>query len=236
MMPSRTSKVRFKPGKFEIALFELLDDVQRVKIVIETIAVFAHAQIELLFAGVAEGRMADVVDQRQRFGEIGIEFQSAGDGAGNLRDFEGVGEAIAEMIGIARGENLRLGFQAAKRAGVNYAIAVAGVVVAVRMLRLGVAAAARTPHVHGVGGEHLQFDSSASRRSPPFSGAEACSRKDCCYHSRMLSEAAILRKLTAICLRLPAATEGVTFGHPRFASKEKCLPCSKEYKDELGIW
>jgi hypothetical protein len=129
-------------GIFKVALFELFDDVERVQIVIETLAMFAHAQVELLFAGVAEGRVADIVDQRESFGKISVEFQGSSDGAGNLGDFESVREAVAEMVGIARGENLRFGFQTAKRAGVNYAIAVAGIVVAVGVLRLRVAAAA----------------------------------------------------------------------------------------------
>ena len=112
----------------------MLDDVERVEIVVEALAVCAHAQIELLFAGMAERRMADIVDQRQRFGEIGIQMQSAGNGACDLRDFEGVREAIAEMIGIARGEDLRFGFQAAESARMDDAVAVARVIVAIGML------------------------------------------------------------------------------------------------------
>jgi hypothetical protein len=113
---------------------------------------FAHAQVELFFSGVAEGRVTNIVDQREGFGEIGIELQSAGDGAGDLRDFECVSEAIAKMIGVTRGEDLRLGFQSAKGAGMDYAIAIARIIVAIGMLRFRVTAAARTLHVHRVGG------------------------------------------------------------------------------------
>src|ERR1700723_354871 len=81
-------------------------------------------------------------------------MQSVGNGAGHLRDFEGVREAITEMIGVARGEDLRLGFEAAESAGVDDAVAVAGVIVAIGMLRLREAAAASAAHVHGVGCEH----------------------------------------------------------------------------------
>ena len=154
MMPSRTSKVRFRPGEIEIALLELFENIERVEIVVEVLAVRAHAQIELLFAGVAEGRMADVVREGQRFGEIGIQMQSAGNGAGHLRDFESVREAIAEVIGIARGEDLRFGFEAAESARMDDAVAVARVIVAIGMLRLREAAAAGAAHVHGVGCEH----------------------------------------------------------------------------------
>ena len=58
MIPSRTSNVRFKPGKIQISLLELLDDAQRMKIVIEVVSVFAHADVQLLFAAMPEWRMA----------------------------------------------------------------------------------------------------------------------------------------------------------------------------------
>jgi predicted DNA-binding protein (MmcQ/YjbR family) len=56
-----------------------------------------------------------------------------------------------------------------------------------------------------------------------------------CYDARMLSEDAILQKLRKICLRLPAATEGVSFGHPTFRVANKIFAVLEEYKGELGI-
>src|SRR5580692_4571898 len=97
--------------EIEITLFELFDNIKRVKVVVEAFAEFTHAQIELLFARMAEGRMADVVRERERFCEIGVLLQSISDGAGYLRDFQGVGKAIAEVIRVARGEDLRFGFE-----------------------------------------------------------------------------------------------------------------------------
>src|ERR1700679_3669376 len=79
-------------------------------------------------------------------------MQSVGNGAGHLRDFEGVREAITEMIGVARGEDLRLGFEAAESAGVDDAVAVAGVIVAIGVLRVRGAAAAKPAWIwHGPG-------------------------------------------------------------------------------------
>src|ERR1700741_3350844 len=117
--PFTNFESEIQAGIFKIALFELFDDVERMQIVIETLAMFPHAPVQLLFAGVAEGRMTDVMNQREGFGKISVEFQGSRDGARNLGDFESVREAVAEMIGIACGENLRFGFQTAKRAGVN---------------------------------------------------------------------------------------------------------------------
>src|SRR5271155_4595844 len=51
----------------------------------------------------------------------------------------------------------------------------------------------------------------------------------------MLSEGAILKRLRKICLRLPAATEGITFGHPTFRVEKKMFAVFEEYKGELGI-
>jgi predicted DNA-binding protein (MmcQ/YjbR family) len=51
----------------------------------------------------------------------------------------------------------------------------------------------------------------------------------------MVSEDAILKQLRKICLRLPAATEGITFGHPTFRVEKKMFAVLEEYKGELGI-
>src|SRR5215831_19672583 len=62
-------------------------------------------------------------------------------------------EAISEMIGEARGEDLRFGFEAAKGTGMDDAVAVARVVVTIRMRRFGKTTAAGLPHVHGIRSE-----------------------------------------------------------------------------------
>jgi hypothetical protein len=121
-------------GEVKVALLELLDNSQGVEIVIEAVAMLAHARVELPLAGVAEGRMADVMDEREGFSEVGVEFQGSGHGARNLRHFERVREPVPEMIGEARRENLRFRFEAAKGAGMDHAVAIARVVVAVGML------------------------------------------------------------------------------------------------------
>jgi len=76
-----------------------------------------------------------------------------GDGARDLRDFDGVGQAIAEVVGVAARENLGLRFQAAESPGVDDTVAVALKVVAVGMRRFGMAASAGIFYVDGVVGE-----------------------------------------------------------------------------------
>lgn len=132
---------QIQAGKAGITLLELLDNAQRVNVVIEAVAETAHLPVQFLFTGVRERRMADVVNQGQRFGEIFIETQHRGERAGDLRNLDGMGEPVAEMIGKAGREDLRLGFQTPESACVNDAIAVALKGVAVRMAGFGIAAA-----------------------------------------------------------------------------------------------
>jgi hypothetical protein len=136
-------------GEIEIMLLELLNDTQSVKIVIEAAAAGEHEFIELALAGVAERRMANVVNESESFGEIAVEAESRGGGAGDLHDFQSVRQAIAKMVGVARGKNLRLGFETTKRARVNDAVAVSRISVAIRMRRLRVAATQGLFNTHG---------------------------------------------------------------------------------------
>src|SRR5450755_1087509 len=147
-------KREVQPAEGGVALLEILHDAERMQIVVEEQAVLAHGSVESFFSGVSEWRMANIVNQRERFGEIGAEVERSSDGARDLCDFQAVSETVAEVVGIAPRENLRLGFETAKGAGMNHTIAVALKVVAVGMLRLGEAASAGVLDVHGVAGQH----------------------------------------------------------------------------------
>jgi hypothetical protein len=144
-------KRKIEPRKIQIALLELLDDAQRVQIVVEAIAVFAHAFVEFLFAGVAEGRMPDVVDERQRLDKLRVQAERRGHRAADLRNLESVRQAVAEMIRETCGENLGLGFEPAERARMNDAVAVPRVFTAIGVCRLRMAPATRMLRVHRPG-------------------------------------------------------------------------------------
>ena len=73
--------------------------------------------------------------ERERFGEIDVEAKRSRDRARDLRDFDGMRQPIAEVVGVAARENLRFCFEAAKGTGVNNAVAIALKVVAVRVRR-----------------------------------------------------------------------------------------------------
>src|ERR1017187_10029055 len=99
-------------------------------------------------------RMADVVDQSQRLNQIDIQVECRGDGARDLCHFHGVGQASTEMVGVAAGEDLRLVFQPAKGAGMDYAIAVPLKRIAIGVRRLGIAASTRILNANSVAGQH----------------------------------------------------------------------------------
>ncbi len=63
--------------------------------------------------------------ERQGLGEVLVEAERAGDGTGDLRDFEAVGEARAVMVALVIDENLCLVLQAPERGRMDDAIAVA---------------------------------------------------------------------------------------------------------------
>ena len=84
-----------------------------------------HLVVQHALAGVAEGRVAEVVGERDGFGEILVEPQRAGDRAGHLADFERVGQPGAEMLAVVAEEDLGLVLEAAERGGMDDAVAVA---------------------------------------------------------------------------------------------------------------
>jgi hypothetical protein len=113
----------------------------------------AHGGIEGLFSRMTERRMAKVVYEREGLGQVCIQSKLCGNGARNLRDLDGMSEAVAEMVRVAAREDLRLCLQAAKGPRVDDAITVALEVVAVRMGGLGITASARLFDVDSVVGE-----------------------------------------------------------------------------------
>src|ERR1700755_1867563 len=115
-----------------------------------------HGAVEGFFAGVTEWRVAQVVHQGQCFDQIYIQSKLSRDGAGNLRYFDGVGQAIAEVVGIAASEYLGFGFETAEGAGVDDAVAIALKVVAIGMPGLRETASAGLFHAYGITGEHGQ--------------------------------------------------------------------------------
>ena len=173
---------KIEPAKRRIALLKPGDDAQRMKVVIEAQAVSAEGAVEGFLAGVAKGRMPDIVGQSQRFGKFHIQSQSCGHGARDLRDFESVGETTAEMVGKPfggqAGEDLCLPGQAAKCTRVENTRGVARKWRAIGVRRLGMESArqrASAPPT-AIPAGNVEFDSILSaviRTQPSLRDREA---------------------------------------------------------------
>ena len=118
-------------------VLEHVDDAQALLVVIEAAG---HERAQHALAGVAERRVAQVVAERDRFGQLLVQAQHLGDRARDLRDFERVRQPRAVVVAGGREEHLRLVLQPAERLGVDDAIAIALERRADRVFRLGPAA------------------------------------------------------------------------------------------------
>ena len=96
-----------EPVEARIGAFQPGQQPDRVGIVIEA-AGRRHRRLKHVLAGMAEGRVADIVGEAERLGQILVEAERAGDGPADLRDFEAVGEPDPEMIAVGRDEDLGL--------------------------------------------------------------------------------------------------------------------------------
>ena len=67
--------------------------------------------VERILAGMPERRVAEIMDQRYRLGEILVAAQRARQGAGDLRHLDRVGEPGAVVIALVGDEHLRLVLQ-----------------------------------------------------------------------------------------------------------------------------
>src|SRR5580704_4693194 len=71
------------------------------------------------------------------------------DSARNLRNFDGMRQAIAKMVGITRGKYLRFGFQTPEGSRMNDAVAIARIFAAIAMLGFSESPATGIFRVHG---------------------------------------------------------------------------------------
>src|SRR5580692_4947560 len=112
-------------AKRRITQFEVFNDAQSMQVVIEAQAVTTQRIVQSAFTRMPKGRMANVMHQRQGFGEIFVEPQRRGNRACNLRDFHRVRQAAAKMIGVAMRKDLCLARETAKGTRMNNASAIA---------------------------------------------------------------------------------------------------------------
>ena len=167
--------------EFRVAQLDHVHDAQALLIVIEA-AVLVHQLVERLLARVPKGRMPEVVRERDDLGEILIQPERARDGARDVRDFKSVRKPRAQVIAGAVQKDLRLVFQPPERAAVDHTRAVALVIRAMRMLRLGMDAPLGIARFLRIARQHhallrLQLVPRADHFRSPFVFASLCA--DC---------------------------------------------------------
>jgi hypothetical protein len=81
--------------------------------------------VQSLLAGVAKGRMADVVPECDRLGQVLVQPQCPRDSPGDLRDLQGVGQPRPVVVATGVDEDLRLVLEPPERLRVEDSVAVA---------------------------------------------------------------------------------------------------------------
>ena len=115
--------MRFRPPA--VAL-EHVDDPQRVLVVAEAPAeALVQRTVERLLAGVPERRMAEVVAQPDRLGQVLVQPQRPRDGARDPGGLERVGEPRAVVVALRVDEHLRLVLEPPEGLRVDDPVAVA---------------------------------------------------------------------------------------------------------------
>ncbi len=122
-MPFERFPGQVQPVELGITVLQRGYHPQRLRVVIEA-AMGLEAFVERPLAGMAERGMAEVMGQRQGFGEVLVEPELAGQGAGDLRDFERMGQPGAVMIAFVEHENLRFVLQPPERRGMDHPVAI----------------------------------------------------------------------------------------------------------------
>ena len=125
-----------EPVELRVAALERGDDAQRLRVVVEA-AEAGQRGVERALAGVAERRMAEIVRKRHRLRQVLVEPERARQRAGDLHDFERVGQPRAVMVALVIDEHLRLVGEPAEGGGMDDAVAVAAEIVARGGWRLG---------------------------------------------------------------------------------------------------
>ena len=135
-----------EPVEGGVAFFEEVDDAQGLEVVLEA-AVFFHAGVEGILPRVAKGGVAQIVREGNGFGKVFVQTQGPGKGAGDLGNFNAVGEAGAEEVAFVIHKDLGFVFEPAKGRGVDDTVPVALELAA----SMGVGFGEEAPAAHGLG-------------------------------------------------------------------------------------
>ena len=123
-VPSSDFPSQIEPVELGIAPFETGQDSQCL-IVVRKAAEPRHLGVQRLLAGMAERGVAEIVSERQSFGEVFVETERAADRPRDLRHFEAMGQPRPIVVALVIDKDLRLMGEPPKRGRVDDAVAVA---------------------------------------------------------------------------------------------------------------
>ena len=124
--PARVAQDAVAHRRREVEVLEHVDHAQRVLVVAEAAAeALAARTVEDVLADVPERRVAEVVAEPDRLGEVLVEPQRPGHRARDLRRLERVGEPRPVVVALRRHEDLRLVLEPPERLAVDDPVAVA---------------------------------------------------------------------------------------------------------------
>jgi hypothetical protein len=122
-------------GKIRVLRFEVVDDTQRLKVVLESTMV-SHARIQGILSGMAERRVTEIVREADCLNKGLVDSKCARNGSRDLRNFQRVRQPGSIQIAFVIDENLRLVHQAAKCRRVNNSVPVPVILAAIGRRRL----------------------------------------------------------------------------------------------------
>lgn len=113
-----------EPGTIGVGALEFIHDPVGLQVVLES-AVVGHELVEGVLSGVAEGRVPEVVGQRDGLAEVLVQAQDPRESPGDLGDFQRVRESGPKVVSLVVDEDLRFVLEAPEGARVNDPVPVA---------------------------------------------------------------------------------------------------------------
>ena len=117
-------------------------------------AVVAQALVQRVLARMTEGRMPEVMRQRDGLGQVFVESQRAGDRTCNLGHLDRMSQTCTKEVSLMIDEDLGFVLETAERRAMDDAVAVALVLGAVRGRGFRIPTSARGGVMRGVGCQH----------------------------------------------------------------------------------
>ena len=131
-----------------------------------------HGAVELVLPRMAKGRMAKVVGQGDRLGEVRLESKCGRDGTGDLGHLKGMGQPRPVVVALVGHEDLGLLLEPPEGGGVDDPVTVPGEGRAGPALRFDMPATAGGGGALGVGGAGDRHSDTGSLAAAPSKAAE----------------------------------------------------------------